>query len=151
MLLLLIYQLLLAGNATFLPDGGALDPFQAAQARWLTITNLHDAPWVAIGKARRLVDEPTGLGGDYITFEILRVLRGPKASVVGIGGHGWRSHVEVGDLFLLTLTRESKLLDKPFPPSWHPVDKLDAAVSGMKRINNVEEGMALFNQHLPAQ
>jgi hypothetical protein len=127
MLLLLIYQLLLAGKPTFVPDGGLLQLLEAAETRWLTIANPQDAPWVAISKVRRVVDEPTGLGGDYITFEILQVLRGPKASVVGVGAHGWRSLAKGGDLFLLMLTRESKFVDKPFPPYWLDAIKLDAA------------------------
>jgi len=124
-------------------DGGT----QLKEAPWLyrPVSEVVEATWVAIARVTEVRDEPTGLGGDYVTFEIVRILRGPKFSRAGAGGHGWKSGAKIGDLFLVSLSRSSVLVDKPFPPFMvPPVAKIDAVVNGMTRIDIMEDGLALF-------
>jgi hypothetical protein len=87
------------------------------------------------------------LGGDYVAFEIVRTLTGPKSSRAGAGGHGWNSGAKTGDLFLVSLSRGSEFVDKPFPRFWGPtVAKIDAVVNEMIRIDTVEKDVALFKE-----
>jgi hypothetical protein len=111
---------------------------------------LKEATWVALVKVARIADEPSGLGGDFVTFDVVRVLRGPNAKIVGFGAHGWRSQLTVGDLLLVSLTRDSKLLNAPSPPFFGSFGaKIDAAVTAMIPTDSVEKGAALFKQLQP--
>jgi hypothetical protein len=37
-------------------------------------------------------------------------------------------------------------VDKPFPPYWGGVPTIDAVVSGMIRVNTIEDGVRLFKE-----
>jgi hypothetical protein len=114
---------------------------------------LQEATWAALVKVERIMDEPTGLGGDYVTFEVVRVLRGPSAKTVGLGAHGWRSGLSVGEFLLVSLAPDLELpLQRSVVEAFsrHFIDmKIDAAVTAMIRVESIEKGAALYNELEP--
>jgi hypothetical protein len=121
-------------------------PFVSDVSPGFRTDKLKKRTWVAIVRVQRVYGEPSGMGGDYLTFEVVRVLRGPESSRVGVGGHSWTSHATKGDLYLASLSRDSTFVDKPFPPYWGGVPTIDAVVSGMIRVNTIEDGVRLFKE-----
>ena len=93
-------------------------PFVSDVSPGFRTDKLKERTWVAIVRVQYVYSEPSGMGGDYLAFDVVRVLRGPESSRVGVGGHSWTSHATKGDLYLASLSRDSTFVDKTFPPYW---------------------------------